>query len=372
MTIVAFTEAGALPPGAFMPALMFTDTDGKPCEGVTIHAPTNAPIAVFEVPQDGTYALEVKATADEAGDACVYRIKLGELPLITALSPAGAQEGESLNVRLEGFNLPRKRVRLFTGGKNSALCLQTLTEGAYVLPSLRFDLAAEAAAPDFRVTMTPASLNIPADGSALVTLHVERLNGFNGAIKAALDFPPLGVTSEGGIIPPGASVGWMTVSTDSARFPRTIFGLSPIATAEINGQTVKRAILPARGDREQAFQELAARANAALPAMRLSMARQKQVTVQTGAPVNLTVLGASVVSRLGDVYEPIVVCPPHGFSVQNVLRTNTQERATVVLKADSKVLKPGATGQLILGCVRKDDKQRKLVAVSQSVLFNVK
>jgi hypothetical protein len=378
MTVVALAEAATLPPGAFLPVLTFTGADGKPCEGVTVYDPTNAPVAVFEIPEDGAYALEVNAAAGEIGDACVYRVKLGGLPLITALSPATAQEGESLNVKLDGVNLPQKRVRLFTGGKNSALCLQAVTENAYALPSLRFDLAAEAAAPDFKVTLTPASLNIPADGSALVTLQVQRFNGFEGEVRARLDFPPLSIASEGGVIPPGQTTCQMTVSTDGVRFPRVVFGLSLVATAEINGQTVKRAVIPVRqiegeaGRKEQAFHELAARANTSLSALRLHVAPKTPVAVPVKEPVRLTVLSSSLSTHLGGLYEPVVVYPPTGFTVQGVQRTNKQDRASVLLRADPEVLRAGASGQVILGCVHKEDKRRELMAVTQSVPFVVK
>ena len=192
---------------------------------MTLHDAEHAPVAVFEVPRDGSYALRVGAAATaQTGDAHVYRVQVGELPLITGFTPSGAREGESLNVRLEGVNLPQRRIRLFTGGKDSALCLQAITDGAWVLPGLTFELDAESAAPDYRVTMTPASLNIPAEGSTLVNLHVQRFNGFEGEIRVALDFPPLSIASEGGVIPPGATGGVLTVSTDGVRYPRTVFG----------------------------------------------------------------------------------------------------------------------------------------------------
>jgi hypothetical protein len=379
MSVVAFTQAEALPPGAFAPVLRFTDADGKPCDGMTVYGAADAPVAVFEAPQDGMYALEVGANTQTGGDACVYRVKLGELPLITGISPSGAKEGESLNVRLEGFNLPQKRLRLFTGGKNSALCLQTITEGALALPALRFDLEAEAAAPDFKVTLTPASLNIPADGSALVTLHVRRLNGFEGEVRVGLDLPPLSIASEGGVIRAGETTCLMTVSTDGVRYPRAVFNLAMTATAELGGQTVKRAVVPVRqcqggggGGQIRAFGELAARANTGLRALRLFVAPKTAVTLSAKQPVSLTVLSPTLSTHLGGLYEPVVVYPRSGFTVQGVQRTNKQERAAVLLKVDPKVLKAGDSGQFILGCIQKGDKERELMAVTQSVPFAVK
>ncbi len=372
VTLVAFTEARVLPRGASRPALTFTDAAGKPCEVVTVYDETTAPVLVFEVPQHGLYGLEIKSATGAGNEACVYRVKLGELPLVTGFSPMGAKAGEGLNVRLEGCNLAQKRVRLFTGGKNSALCLQTLASGALLLPALRFDLSdeadvdeleptdgggntqvitlpcvvngelnpaggrdvfrfngaagevlyvdaradalgsplkpvvsvrnsrgetvatgafdtnntaqaamqgrdpsvrvtlAEAGAydvevsdlqsrkaeglryrlrvgppqPDFRLWMTPASLNIPADGSELATVYLQRIHGFAGEVRVALDYPPLSIACEGGVIAPDATLCKMTVSTDGARFPKTVFGLSLTGVASIGGGVVKRTAVP--------------------------------------------------------------------------------------------------------------------------------
>jgi len=505
-TLVAFTESGALPQGGFRPALSFADAAGMPCEGVTVYDAATAPVLVFEVPQDGTYVLEVKAAGKETGDACVYRVKLGELPLITGFSPPGAKEGESLNVKLAGYNLPQKRVRLFTGGKNSALCLAALTEGAFVLPALRFDLSDEADVaeaepndkpeaaqtvalpavingvldqaggrdvfrfggsagnvvyvdvraaaigsplkpvvtvrdregktvargtvntngtaraalesrdpsvavrmadagpyevevadaegrggddlfyrlrvgppqPDFKVWMTPASLNIPADGSMLVTVYLQRLHGFDGDVRVALDFPPLSIACEGGVIPADATSCRMTVSTDGVRFPRTVFGLSLTASAVIGGQTVKRPAVPVRFEAgkdfvtAQTFGEVSARANAGLRALRLNVAAKTPVAVPVKEPVRVMVLSPNLATHLGGLYEPVVVCPPRGLTVQGVQHTNKQERAWLLLKADPKVMRPGDTGQLILGCVQRADVSRTILAVTQSVPFVVK
>jgi len=508
MTLVAFTESRVLPCGGFRPVLTFTDAAGKPCGDVTVYDAGAAPAVVFEVPQDGAYALEVKAAASEGcGDACVYRVKFGELPLVTGFAPPGAQEGESLNVMLRGHNLAQKRVRLFTGGKNGALCLEALTEGALVRPGLRFDLSEEADAseqepndspesaqpvevpcvvngaleqaggrdvfrfngtagdvvwvdahaaalgsplkpvvtvrnsrgetvargaydtngtaaaalqvrdpsvpvrldetgayqvevadaegrsgeafvyrlrvgpprPDYQVWMTPASLNIPADGSALVTVFLQRMHGFEGEVRVALEYPPLSIACEGGVIPAGETSCRMTVSTDGVRFPHTVFGLSLTASAETGeGRRVKRRVVPVRfaegNGRVEArtFEELSAKANSGLPALRLFLPPGKPVAVSGKEPVRLTVLSAELAAQFGRGYVPVVVWPPAGFSVQGVQRTNKQERAFVLLNVDAGVVRAGQKGRLILGCYRQDDTNNTLVAVTQSVPFVVK
>ncbi len=507
MTLVAFTEAKALPCGGFRPALTFTGPSGKPCDGVVVYDAETAPVLVFEVPQDGEFGLDVKAAAGLGGDACVYRVKLGELPLVTGFSPQGAKEGESLNVRLAGCNLAQKRVRLFTGGKDSTLCLEALTADALVLPALRFDLAEESDAaekestdnaqnvrllewpcvvngevaqaggrdayrfngaagellyvdvraeslgsplkpvvtvcdsrgatvasgafntndtiqaamqgrdvslpvklpqtglyevqiadldgrsgngfsyrlrigpphPDFRLWMTPASLNIPADGSALVSLYLQRLHGFDGEVRVALDFPPLSIACEGGVIASNATLCKMTVSPDGVRFPRTVFGLSLTGTAPIGGAVVRRTATPlavcrAGGRFEvQAASELSAKACASLRALRLELpGGGAPVTVPSRQRIRLPVFSPTLAQQVGKDYEPMVVWPPKGFKVEGVQHTNKEDYVFFLLKADMAVLRSGDTGRLILGCSRVGDTNKTASAVTQSVPFVVK
>jgi hypothetical protein len=523
MALVAFAEGRVLPRDDFRPVLTFTDASGQPCEGVTVYDAGRAPVAVFEVPQDGTYVLSVAAASGKGSSGSVYRIKLGELPLATGFAPAGAKAGESLNVSLSGYNLPQRRVRLFTGGKNSELCLDALVGEALALPGLRFDLseeadvaerepndAAEAAQalavpgvvnavletaggrdvyrisgqagetlyadvraeslgsplrarvtvrdvrnatlaqgcfdtnatalaalcgrdpsvavtlpeegvclievddlagrggdaftyrlrvgppqPDYRLWMTPASLNIPSAGSELVTLYLHRIHGFNGEVRVGLDFPPLSIACEGGLLPAGAVTAKMTVSTDGVRFPRTAFGLSLTGLATIGDREVRRPALPAvfRWDSEgrvtrEVYGEVSAKVGYGAHALRIDpegpygfppdsrvptpVAFKVPVAVSAREPARLKVLSATMATHLGGLYVPTVVWPPQGFSVTGVQPTNKQERAGVLLWADPKVMTQGQTGFFILGCHARGDTNRPLAAVTQSVPYLVR
>lgn len=516
---VAFTESQVLPREAGRLVLDVVDATGKPCDGVSRHGDPRAPVVVFEVPQDGAYALRVAS----ASRPSVYRIRFGELPLVTGFSPLGAKAGESLNVRLSGCNLPQRRVRLFTGGKNDALCLEALTGDACVLPGLRFDLSedgdvdekepngtaesaqaleagivvngavaeagdrdcfrvvckkgealavdvlaqslgsalhprvtvrdgrgavAAAAAyetsstvraalcgrdpsllwtpaedgvyvvelsdadgrggeafgyrlrigppqPDYRLWMTPASLNIPSDGSALVTLHLERLHGFEGEVRVALDFPPLSISSEGGVIPAGATTAKMTVSTEGVRYPRTVFGLSLTGAATLGGREVRHTAVPVvfgaspEGQIERNdYAELSAKVGYGARAMRVDVLGKggvpvdpripmpvvfkEPVGVGVKEPTRLTVLSATLATHLGGLYLPTVVWPPQGFVATGVQPTNKQERAGVLLRADPAVMKAGQTGYAVLGCYMRGDTNKTVIAVSQSVPYVVR
>jgi len=519
--VVAFTEECVLPRGLFRPVLSFTDASGKPCEGVTVFDAERSPAAVLKVPQDGTYALNVASASGKGWCGSVYRVKLGELPLITGFLPRGARAGESLNVRLSGYNLAQERVRLFTGGKNSELCLEALTKDALVRPGLRFDLSEEADVdeagpnnsaetaqtlappcvvngdldaqgghdfyrfsgkkgeafvidaraaslgsplkarvtvrnargavlaggffdtnatvraavcgrdpsvaitlpedgayavdvadlegrggpefvyrlrvgppqPDYELWMSPASLNIPADGSELVTLHLNRLHGFDGEVRVTLDYPPLSIACEGGVIPAGATVGKMTVSTDGVRYPRTVFGLSLTGVAQIGDRVVRHPAVPIvfRQDPDgklerSAFDELSAKVGVGTRALRIDQLVKGPVDVRTPMPtafrqpvpvgfkepLRLTVLSATLATHLGGLYVPTVVWPLQGFTVTGVQPTNKQERAGVLLKADASAMKPGQMGYFILGCYLKDSTNRTVTAYTQSVPYVIR
>lgn len=142
--MVAYFRAEVMQPGGFVPSLLIQDAaGGVVTEGVTLYHSASAPVLVFEVERAGDYTLCVGDPAGKGGRAAVYRIIFGELPLITDFSPRCMTKGSSENVRLQGVNLKQSRVRLFSGGKDAAMCMQSLAGEAFVLPGLRFDLKDE-------------------------------------------------------------------------------------------------------------------------------------------------------------------------------------------------------------------------------------
>lgn len=377
-TVVAVVQRDTLPANGFVPTLAFEDADGKCCEEVTFFEERSAPVAVFQVPQAGTYALVVKAVQGAPSVGATYRVKLGELPLITALSPTSAKEGESLNVRLEGANIKQRRKRLFTGSKNSALCLQTLVEDAYYLPTLDFTLTGEANAPDYKVEMRPSALNIPASGSALVTLYAQRFNGFEGDISVGLDFPPLSIACEGGFITAGTTQCMMTVSTDGVRFPRVIFDVELVARATIDGQTVKRAVTPVRtmgeadGARVQAFSEVTARANGGLSSLRITKPSAKKLVFTLNQPLEVVLERTNFTGWSNSNYKPVVVWPERGFTIKQVEVGARAMELNLEVVADRTILKSGGSGNLIIAWMDHGGAVPYVYAVSQSVAYAIK
>jgi hypothetical protein len=75
------------------------------------------------IPEDGRYVLEIKDAIYRGREDFVYRITLGELPLVTSIFPLGARQGQRATVELSGWNLPKDRLTLDTTDKQPGVHL---------------------------------------------------------------------------------------------------------------------------------------------------------------------------------------------------------------------------------------------------------
>jgi hypothetical protein len=146
-TLVAQVQGRALipyladtAPGWFQPRLKLFDAQGLEVMSAEAFRFDSDPILVFTAPATGEYLLSLGDANQRGRDDFVYRLTLGELPLVTGFSPMGGRKGDSLNITLEGANLPPQKVRIFSGNKTSGTCLNMLVEEKLFFPALRFDL----------------------------------------------------------------------------------------------------------------------------------------------------------------------------------------------------------------------------------------
>lgn len=105
--------------------------------------------------------------------------------------------------------------------------------------------------PDFHLRLTPASLRIPSDGSAVVIVHAIRKGGFNGPVQITMTGGADGFELGRALIPAGASQASVTIHA-AGRRPGDILELELEGTAEIGARTVTRRAVPAE-DMMQAF-----------------------------------------------------------------------------------------------------------------------
>ena len=98
-------------PGWFQATLTLRDESGREVGFAGSYRFHPDPVLLFEVPRDGDYMLEVRDSLYRGREDFVYRIRLGELPFLTAIFPLGGRAGKRTAVELAGWNLPSYRLR---------------------------------------------------------------------------------------------------------------------------------------------------------------------------------------------------------------------------------------------------------------------
>jgi len=99
-------------PGWFQAALLLRDDQGREVAYNDDNRFNPDPTLTVVIPQEGDYVLEVKDAIYRGRQDFIYRIALGELPLITRLFPLGGSAGQLHVVQLEGWNLSSTRATL--------------------------------------------------------------------------------------------------------------------------------------------------------------------------------------------------------------------------------------------------------------------
>ena len=99
-------------PGWFQATLAIYDSRGNEISFADDFRFQPDPLLYFEAPEDGMYELEIRDAVYRGREDFVYRITLGELPLVTSIFPLGGRQGESTTLELTGWNLPENRLVL--------------------------------------------------------------------------------------------------------------------------------------------------------------------------------------------------------------------------------------------------------------------
>jgi len=92
-------------PGWFQPVLILYNAKGKEVAYNDDFRFKPDPVLCFTVPEDGEYVLAITDALFRGREDFVYRITIGEQPMITSLFPLGARGGAPRAVRMKGCNL---------------------------------------------------------------------------------------------------------------------------------------------------------------------------------------------------------------------------------------------------------------------------
>ena len=199
-------------------------------------------------------------------------------------------------------------------------------------------------APDFDLRITPSAVSVPKGGSARLTVHAIRKDGFNGEIKLALDEPPPGLSLNGAVIPEGTDRVRLTISASEKAAAAT---LNPTlrGTGVVAGKTVSRTAVPAE-DLMQAFiyQHLVPCKDQVVmvtsPAAPFCVTPQLPASGSLELPLGKEVSFHVTVTRGKGFEWPIniqLVDPPKGITLVRGFIPKDRSSGQVVVQADAKL-----------------------------------
>ena len=108
-------------PGWFQAALTLRDAQGKELASADHFLFHPDPLLDYEIPADGEYIAEIHDSIYRGREDFVYRISIGELPVITSVFPLGAKAGARTTIETHGWNLPSARIKESFRGKSKGV-----------------------------------------------------------------------------------------------------------------------------------------------------------------------------------------------------------------------------------------------------------
>ncbi|MHC4692345.1 MAG: PPC domain-containing protein [Planctomycetota bacterium] len=108
-------------PGWFQATLALYDANGNEVAYADDYRFNPDPVLFYEIPSDGEYVLEIKDAIYRGREDFVYRIAVGEMPFVTSIFPLGGKAGTDTTVKMKGWNLPTKELKLDTNDKEPGI-----------------------------------------------------------------------------------------------------------------------------------------------------------------------------------------------------------------------------------------------------------
>ena len=119
-------------PGWFQAAMTLYDAKGKELAYADHWRFHPDPVLSCEMPEDGQYVLEIRDSIYRGRDDFVYRIAIGELPVVTSVFPLGGRVRESTRVELTGWNLPAAGLKQDVEQKKPGVYPISVVQKSYV------------------------------------------------------------------------------------------------------------------------------------------------------------------------------------------------------------------------------------------------
>lgn len=101
-------------PGWFQAMMRLLDREGNEIQVADAFYFRQDPMMFFEVPTDGMYTIEIRDSIYRGREDFVYRLTLGEIPIVTSVFPLGAQVGSTAELKLHGWNLSQSNITIDT------------------------------------------------------------------------------------------------------------------------------------------------------------------------------------------------------------------------------------------------------------------
>ena len=218
------------------------------------------------------------------------------------------------------------------------------------------------AKPDFALRVTPSAFNLAPGQSLPITVHVDRRDGFDGAVTVRSAATAAGWRLEGNVIAPGRERMRMTLQAPLNASPG-VTGVHLTGSADIGGVEITRRA-EACDDTMQAFlwRHLVP-ARECLAAVLPGKSRVAPVSRIGGGTVSIPVGGEAVLRfRVSPVIarrgvEVVAIDAPDGLALRSEIQL--PDMIAVHLTADAAKLKPGVTESLILGALLQQEPSTK-------------
>ena len=121
-------------PGWFQAAIALRDAQGKQVAAADHFLFHPDPLLHFAIPSDGEYIAEIHDSIFRGREDFVYRLTVGELPVITGMFPLGGKTGTRTTVQTFGWNQPSAKVSEDLNAKPAGLYPLSVSKRRILLP----------------------------------------------------------------------------------------------------------------------------------------------------------------------------------------------------------------------------------------------